>query len=131
MTKLNIFMAKKLFPCLIFIMSPNTFAAPASIPNHFHGFWSTEESCRQMNSDGIDRPSVELDKSYINLPFSSCKLKTVKKSDSQNFSGQFACSEEGEVSKRNIEVTLDGAAKLSVKGADELVGLTICKLKKR
>ena len=121
----------KFFPLFLAILSANTYAAQASIPNNFHGFWATEESCRQMNSEGIDRPSVELNKSQINLPFSSCKLKTVNKSDAQNFSGQFTCTEEGDVSKRTIEVSLNNAVKLSVKGNDDLVGLTMCKLNKR
>ena len=113
-------------------LSANLYAAPASIPSNFHGLWATEESCRQMNKEGIDRPYVDLNKSQINFPLSSCVLKSVKKSDAQTFAGQFTCREdEGEVNKSTIEVSLDSAAKLSVKGKDNLVGLKICKLKNR
>lgn len=85
-----------------------------------------------MNKEGIDAPSVEIKKSEINMPFNSCKVKSVKKSDAQLFAGQFNCrGEEGEMSKSNIEILLSDASSLSVKNNDELKNLSICKLNNR
>lgn len=110
-------------------LSLSAYSAPSEIPNQFHGFWATQEGCRQMNKEGIDAPYVEIKKSEINIPFNLCKIKSVKKSDAQSFAGQFNCrGEEGEMSKKNMEILLSDALNLSVKNNDELKNLSICKL---
>lgn len=125
-------MSKKFFALIVLCLSTYANSAPPQIPNQYHGFWATQEGCRQMNKDGIDAPYVEIKKSEINMLFnSSCKVKAVKKSDAQLFAGQFSCKgEEGKMYKDSIEISLSDASKLSVTNNNELKNLSLCKLKK-
>lgn len=124
-------MSKKIITLVGLCLSTYAYSASTEIPNQYHGFWATQEGCRQMNVEGIDAPSVEVKKVELNLPFSSCKLKSIKKTEAQSFSGQYTCNAEGEVSKQVIEISLNDASKLSVKNENDLKTLSICKLKNR
>ena len=105
--------------------------APSVIPKQFHGLWATQEGCRQMNTEGIDAPLAEVKSVEINLPFSSCRLNSVKSFNGKSMLGEFTCKgEEGNTVRRAIEISLNDASKLSVKGDSNLVNLSICKLKK-
>lgn len=124
-------MSKKIIALIGLCLSTSVYSVSTEIPNQYHGFWATQEGCRQMNVEGIDAPSVEVKKSELNLLFSSCKLKSVKKSEAQSFSGQYTCKSEGEISKQIIEISLNDASKLSVKNENNLKTLSVCKLKNR
>ena len=125
-------MSKKIIVLISLCLCTYAYSASTEIPNQYHGFWATQEGCRQMNVQGMDAPSVEIKKLEINMPFNSCKVKSVKKSDTQSFAGQFNCrGEEGEMSKQSIEISLSDTSKLSVKNEGNLKNLSICKLKKR
>lgn len=126
-------MTKKFFPLMLLFSSSLVFSASATIPTQFHGFWATPTNCKLMNQESIDRPSVEITKSQFNFALMHCKLGSPTKSDTQSFSGKFNCLQEGEKSKKTMTVNLVSPSILTIKGEDDLAGmsLSVCKLKNR
>lgn len=90
--------------------------AETKIPLGFVGQWANKDVCESF-VNGIPSPGVEITANEVNRSEYYCRLKSVIKSSTKMFSGNFECTQEGEVSSEIVVMALDKMGRLQVKNA--------------
>lgn len=94
-------------------------AAP-QIPSVFQGKWAAKKDCHFFAEVTTPSPGAEVTATEFNRTEYYCKLEKVITSNTKAFSGEFACTVEGEDSKETIAIKLNAKGKFSYEGSPAL-----------
>ncbi|MDR8400418.1 hypothetical protein NE850_29325 [Paraburkholderia sp. USG1] len=75
-----------------------------SIPAQFQGVWAKPSECQSYKESGVTDGGIEVMPSAIQQYETGCSLGKIIHADAITFTGQFACSVEGNTSSETISL---------------------------